>query len=268
MRTKTINISERRKILYKRRRRRKILFRLSFLASMILLFSFILPKLTSYTTATPSDFSKSEAIKDDSFVVCIDAGHGDWDIGTKGKNGHKEKDITLNIALKLGRLLEKNNIKVFYTRTNDVITGTTSANDSLKERIKISEVFDCDLFISLHCNSDGNSEYTTGVETWYNPKDPKSKNLAEAIQDELIALDYTEDRGIKTYANQEDALAVLELNTATSALIELGFLSNIDDENYLASNRGQNECAEYIKNAIITYSNSLKETSNDEININ
>ena len=82
-----------------------------------------------------------------------------------------------------------------YTRTSDSISYLGTANDSLKERIKISEVFNADLFISIHCNSNYNSTSTRGIETWYNPDKEESLEFATIVQENLTALNYTEDRG-------------------------------------------------------------------------
>lgn len=255
MTNKKINISTKRKLLRKKKRRRKQLLRLSFF--LIILFSISITLMfaiksinNNNTTSNPPNTNFED---ENVFTVCIDPGHGDWDIGTEGITGSKEKDITLKVALKLGRFLEKNGIRVVYTRTNDSMGEVKIANDSLKERIRISEIFKCDLFISIHCNSDYDSKDSNGVETWYNPNDSNSQKLADIIQNELATINYTKNRGLKTYTNDEDALAVVEKNTSTSVLIELGFLSNAEDEYYLSSNRGQLECAEYINKAIIKY---------------
>ncbi|MCF0149299.1 MAG: N-acetylmuramoyl-L-alanine amidase, partial [Clostridium sp.] len=127
------------------------------------------------------------------------------------------------------------------------------SNDSLKERIKFSEVLKADLFVSIHCNSDYNNQDSKGVETWYKLKDENSKNLALTIQNELINANYTEDRKVKTYSNKEDALAVLELNSSIPVLLELGFLSNQSDERYLKSDKGKDAIITAIKNALLDY---------------
>lgn len=109
-----------------------------------------------------------------------------------------------------------------------------------------------DIFISIHCNLSNESYFYKGVETWYNPNSPESEVLASLIQDELVSLKYTLDRGIKHYASYEP-LAALENNKVPAVLIELGFLSNWSDEHYLYSDFGQSQCAEAILNAIINY---------------
>lgn len=191
------------------------------------------------------------------YVVCIDPGHGDWDYGAINENGVAEKDITLSIALKLGELLQNDNsFKVIYTRSSDKIDWVKTANDSLKERIKISNISNANIFISIHCNYASNSKEIQGVETWYNPKDTESLNLSNYLQQSLIDLNYTINRGVRSYIAGEE-LAVLDLNENTSSLIELGFLSNSSDEKFLLSSSGQLKCATALYNAIVEYKNDI-----------
>ncbi|WP_066891939.1 N-acetylmuramoyl-L-alanine amidase [Clostridium nigeriense] len=256
MNNQKFDIAYRRKLLYKRKRRRQVLFRLSILLTGFGLIFLILllnkePPINKKIISTSSD---------NKIIVCIDPGHGDWDTGAKSNSGDFEKDIVLNVSLKLGKLLEEEGIKVVYTRTNDSLPWLETANDSLKERIKIPEIFKADIFISIHCNSNYEDTNVKGTETWYKANDENSKALASSLQNSIINLNYSSDRGIKTYGNKEDALAVLELNESISALIELGFLSNTSDEKYLKSTKGQEASAKAIKEGILNYINSYKDT--------
>lgn len=96
--------------------------------------------------------------QDNDFIVVLDAGHGGKDPGKVGYKNYKEKDIALKIVLEVGELLSKEkNIKVVYTRKTDVFIG-------LKERGKIANKADADLFVSIHCNAHTSQAY--GTETW------------------------------------------------------------------------------------------------------
>lgn len=255
------DITYRRKLLYKRKRRREIIFRFSLLLICIIVISlFLLFSKKSSVNKNITTSTTSNESTDTKIIVCIDPGHGDWDTGAKGLSGSLEKDIVLDISLKLGNLLEDNGVKVVYTRTNDSLSWLDNSNDSLKERIKFAEVLKSNLFVSIHCNSDYGDEDSKGVETWYKAKDENSKNLALAIQNSLINANYTEDRKIKTYNNKEDALAVLELNSSIPVLLELGFLSNQSDERYLKSDKGQDAIVIAIKNALLSYIEENKNT--------
>ena len=93
----------------------------------------------------------------DKFVVVLDAGHGGHDPGNVG-NGYKEKEIALNVILTVGKSLEKHpNIKVIYTRKSDVFV-------TLRDRARIANDADADLFVSVHCNSHHSSAH--GTETF------------------------------------------------------------------------------------------------------
>ena len=256
MEPSNFNLAYRRKILRKRKKRRQII-------TTTILLSFILfPLILSMKSESNfiTTIQKANISDKKEFIICIDAGHGDWDAGTSGISGSKEKDIVLKIALKLGELLNaEDNVKVIYTRTSDSLPWLETANDSLKERIKISNLANADLFISLHCNSNYDDTNAKGIETWYNPSFTSNKDFASCIQNELSRLNYTTDRGLKYYEDKDDALAVIEKTTATSALVEFGFISNFEDEYYLKSKPGQSACAEALYKGIVAYKNSLSQ---------
>jgi N-acetylmuramoyl-L-alanine amidase len=255
------DLAYKRKLLYMRKKRRRLFMGLFYificLLPMVLIISYIM-KDNNKPIATIKQAKNNNIYTDTTFTVCIDPGHGDWDNGAEGINGSKEKDIVLNIGLKLGTLLKDSGIKVIYTRASDSFDWAVTANDSLKERLKVSKVSNADLFISIHCNSDYKNLDSKGIETWYNPDSEEGKNFASIIQNHLSNLHYTSNRGIKYYASKDDALAVLELNTAISTLVELGFLSNKEDEKYLTSEIGQKKCATAIFDGIMEYKEKLE----------
>lgn len=242
-------------MLYKKKKKRQR--RIIIVFTTILLFISIVPLIIimSNKSKTIATFNLAIPKVEESspYVVCIDPGHGDWDYGTISPNGTAEKDIALAISLKLGELLENDDsFKVIYTRSSDEMDWLETANDSLKERINISKISKADIFISLHCNYSSDSKQVSGVETWYNPNNEDSLNLSKYLQQALINLDYTTNRGVRSYVPGEE-LAVLELNTSTPSLVELGFLSNPSDEKYLLSELGQSECARVLYEAIVQY---------------
>lgn len=108
--------------------------------------------ITFFCINTPSFGQEND------FIVVLDAGHGGKDPGKVGYKNYKEKNIALNIVLEVGKLLEKDeNIKVVYTRKKDVFIG-------LKERGRIANKADANLFVSVHCNAHHTQAY--GAETW------------------------------------------------------------------------------------------------------
>ncbi len=116
---------------------------------------FLVLLLSFFTTIAPSQNKKT-------FTLVIDAGHGGHDSGTTGNRKYKryEKDVALSIALKLGSLVEKNmkDVKVVYTRKTDVFI-------TLKNRPKIANDNNADLFMSIHCNANKNKS-ANGTETY------------------------------------------------------------------------------------------------------
>lgn len=236
---------------------------------------------------------------DTKFIVVLDAGHGGHDPGNLG-NGFKEKDIALNIVLKIGSELEKNpNIKVVYTRKTDVFVD-------LFVRGKIANEANADLFVSVHCNSHkseahGTETFVLGIhrnqtnfevakkenaviflendyEKNYGGFDPNSPEatigillgqeenldqsilLASKIQNNFTDNLKRVDRGVK-----QAGLIVLHQTIMPSVLVEVGFLTYKPEGIYLNSNKGQNDMAESITAAILDYKKSLDQNIGDDI---
>lgn len=177
--------------------------------------------------------------------IAIDAGHGGSDPGSSG-NGLVEKNITLIVSKKVEKALEKQNVKVLMTRTNDTFVG-------LQERVNIAEREKVDALVSIHTNA-FSSGSANGTETWYSlasasTKASDSKQLATFIQNRLHKDLNTTNRGVKT-AN----FAVLR-TTFPSALVELGFITNQQDAAKLGSDRHQQIAADAIAAGIVDYYN-------------
>ena len=232
------------------------------------------------------------------FTIVLDAGHGGSDHGANRYYGDlgtvREKDVTLAITLKLGRMLEKNkDYKVIYTRKIDEFP-------SLTERTTLANRSKADLFISIHVNaSTKTSPY--GTETFvqgpdqnktnlevakaendviyldekdretfatYDPKSPESLialkiQQSKYLETSLLFGSYVEGNFVKkdnrfSRGVKQQNLHVLRLNAMPSVLIETGFVSNYDEASYLASDRGQNEISQSIYDAIIVYKKAIE----------
>lgn len=190
------------------------------------------------------------------FTVCIDPGHGGYDVGAKSISGIYEKEITLKVALNLGKVLEKQGIKVIYTRTNDAVPWPSNNKEDIKERVRISNENKADVFISIHCNV-YNNDKVKGIETWCRTTNSEGENLAKVINTELKNLNYTDIRGIKY--EKEKSLGVLRNNNATSVLVEIGYITNKADSKFLTSSQGQLKCGEALAKAILQYKNYVEE---------
>ena len=159
--------------------------------------------------------------------IIIDVGHGGKDSGAIGINGIQEKDVVLDIAnsiLKLNNELDEP-MDIYLTRYSDTLI-------SLSDRTKLAKALKADLFVSLHCNHSDNPD-ARGIEVFVAKTMSKySYNatwLAFQLQNDLNKSLGFESRGVK-FANFQ----VLQetIGYCTSVLLELGFLSNIDESEY------------------------------------
>ncbi|AVP62721.1 hypothetical protein C7M79_18890 [Clostridium botulinum] len=177
-------------------------------------------------------------------TIVIDAGHGGYDSGAVGPTGIKEKDVTLKVALKVGKILENNGIRVIYTRTSDNVSWPSNESQDLAARVAIANNNNTDLFVSIHANSFNGSAH--GTETYYYDGSAKGKEAATAVQKELINSIGLYDRGVKTAGYY-----VLRNTISPSILVELGFIDNRNEEVLLNSDWFQQKCAEAIAKGII-----------------
>jgi len=226
------------------------------------------------------------------YVIVLDAGHGGKDPGNLG-NGYLEKNIALNVAQLVGKnLLQENDIKVVYTRYEDVFID-------LWKRGAIANEAKADLFVSIHCDSHTSNAFGAGTfvlglrgntknleiakrenasilmednfQDRYKGFDPnsaesmiglsllqeenldKSLSIASLIQNNFALKLNRNDRKVK-----QDNFQVLRETIMPSVLIELGFLTNKNEGKYLNSTNGQNQMANAIADAIKNYISNIK----------
>ena len=171
----------------------------------------------------------------------IDAGHGGSDPGALGKRSH-EADINLFICQLVGKILTEQGQKVVYSRTSDIFL-------TLAQRADISNKNDCDVFISIHCNSFSNPA-ANGIETWSYPSSSNGLKLSKLVQSELINAVGLSNRGSKT-AN----FGVLRMTEAVAILVETAFISNLKEESLLMQNDFRQKIAESIVKGLFKYMN-------------
>lgn len=223
--------------------------------------------------------------------IAIDPGHGGNDTGTMGPHGLLEKDLCLDVALRLGQLLEQNipGTQVIYTRKDD-------RHIPLEERTAIANGANADLFISIHANSSDSRE-TRGVETYYvslatsqesrdlvtrenalaesslhdlpdllkkitrNEKLVESKQLATDIQNslsrrlQLVSRQET-NRGVK-----QAPFIVLTGANMPAVLSEISFVSNASDETLLLEVSQRQRVAEGLYRGLAAYLDSMQRPS-------
>ena len=141
-------------------------------------------------------------------VVVVDAGHGGSDVGATRENIY-EKDITLDIAKRLEKILEKKGYNVVMTRCNDTYV-------SLQERVEITDKNDGDLFVSVHVNSSVTPE-GNGLETHYYT--PQSYEFAQIVHKEFASAIDSKDRGLF-----KSKFYVINHTKCPSILVETGFI--------------------------------------------
>ncbi len=176
-------------------------------------------------------------------IIVIDAGHGGFDPGAIGQNGLEEKDVNLEVALRVAQKLKEAGQKVVLTRSSDKFI-------SLKQRVRLANSLPAKLFISIHANS-FNNNISSGTETYYsdtNTNAAASKKIAQLIQEEMTEKVKLADRGIK-----EESFYVVKYTRMPAALLEIAFISNPHEEVLLGQSTFQEKVAAAVNEAILRY---------------
>jgi N-acetylmuramoyl-L-alanine amidase len=230
-------------------------------------------------------------------VIVIDAGHGGHDYGCHGSTKNHEKDIALDIALRLGEKIEKElpDVKVIYTRKDDRFI-------ELWKRADIANKNNADLFISVHCNAHTNTSLH-GAETYvmglhksegnlmvsrrengslklegnyegtghykdFDPNSPEAHIILSLYQNAFlehsinlasIVQDNIKAKGkVRDLGVNQAGFLVLWKTTMPSILVETGYLTNTTNEAYLTSDIGKNESASNIFEAVKEFKTRLE----------
>jgi len=219
--------------------------------------------------------------------IVIDAGHGGHDTGTIGPTGLMEKDLCLDVALRLGKIIEQRlpGADVVYTRSDDTFVP-------LEERTNIANQAKADLFISIHANS-SRDHAARGIETYYlnlkgsaeamevaarenataqggvhdlqdlvlkitrTEKIDESKELAEDIQDSLAKRIQKTSKPVKNRGVRKAPFVVLIGADMPSILTEISFLSNPADEQLLKKPEQRQKVAEGLYQGVASYLESM-----------
>lgn len=156
-------------------------------------------------------------------LVVMDAGHGGNNPGAV-YNGRQEKDDVLALTMAVGRILERNGVDVYYTRTTDVY-------ESPYQRALEGNAVGADYFVSIHRNSSPYPNQYTGIETLVYNRYGEAARLARNINEQLVRVGY-EDQGV----NERTNLVVLNRTDMPAVLVEVGFI-NTDADNQLLDER-------------------------------
>ena len=223
--------------------------------------------------------------------IVIDPGHGGHDTGTIGPTGLMEKDLCLDVALRLGKLIEQRlpSDEIVYTRQNDKYVG-------LEQRTAIANEAKADLFVSIHANSSDDAS-VSGIETYYlnfnaspqamevaarenataqssvhdlqdlvtkiaaNEKVEESRDLAADIQDSLAASMRVTSRPERNRGVRKAPFVVLVGADMPSVLAEISFISNPADEQLLKKPENRQRAAEGLFSGIERYLRSVNSLS-------
>ncbi len=230
-------------------------------------------------------------------VVVIDAGHGGPKFPGARYNGICEKNINLQVALKLGALIERNmpDVKVVYTRKVEKQFSSVLTDD-LQARADIANKADGDLFISIHSNAARDSR-VRGVETLIMGESPMETRVNENIlfannKEEFLDMSDQKTAAIVrayiqnlqfTYGEYSEMMArlvqkhyvklgkvnrgvrkqplkVLYATDMPSVLTEIGFMSNPQELKYITSEKGQNEIAAALFGAVKEYAEYVRKS--------
>lgn len=203
--------------------------------------------------ATTADVSESE------FVVIIDPGHGGEDSGAVA-NSVLEKDINLDISLRLRDMLRASGITVKMTRDSDLSIYDTSAGtirekkvSDLKNRVEIANSSKNNILVSIHQNKFEDSKYS-GAQMFYSTNNEKSRILAESIRQSVTGLIQQDNKRELKKAGSD--IYLLNKSTVPSVVVECGFLSNSEEAKMLSDEEYKSKMAFAIYCGILEYKNN------------
>lgn len=189
----------------------------------------------------PSPITKSN-YSNKNVKVVIDAGHGGNEIGAVGCLGHKEKNINIEIAHKLKRLLEFHNFEVYMTREKDEFV-------SLQNRVDFAKSKDALIFISIHLNAvpiSSNPALNTGTIVFY--FNPVAKPLASELANEI-----SKEIGTQNNGASQASFAVIRPTEYIGVLVELAYLCNPKDAPIYKSKFFAHRSAQGIYKGLVNY---------------
>lgn len=184
-------------------------------------------------------------------TILIDAGHGGVDPGAVGKIS-LEKDITLTVSQRVKFLVQQAGGKAIMVREEDVDLGTAQGllkrkREDLAQRIQLAEDEGADVYLSIHVNSSPNARLI-GPQVFYYADSAEGKLLAQSIQEQLNSL-----AGGRRVAKGNQELFILKKANRAAVMIELGFLSNGEEEQKLNDSNYQQQLAVAVYQGLANY---------------
>ena len=221
--------------------KRKIeLFMILFLLMGAIVASWKLSELTA-------NVSKEEKkAKKDQVVIVVDPGHGGEDPGKVGINDVLEKDLNLQIAKKVKKLLEEAGIKIVMTRTNDKVPD--AKKEDLNQRVQLINETKPTLALCIHQNSYPD-EKIKGAQVFYHTVTPEAEDVATIVQEQLRTVDPTNTRQIK----ENDTYFMLKNCQVPTIIVECGFLTNPEEAAKLTQEEYQDQIAQAICEGVVKW---------------
>ncbi len=227
--------------------------------TFVLVFIIAATAIVAYAKAKPKELS--------GLCIAVDAGHGGMDGGAVGYDGTLEKDINLQVAKKLKKLLKSGGAKVIMTRTKDESIHDSSAKtvreqkrSDLLKRKTIASDQGTDIFISVHMNKFEQSQYR-GAQIFYADNED-SRHLAGCIKERIVPVsEKSEEREIKPAYS---TMYILNGTSRPAVIAECGFLSNPEEEQLLNDSDYQDKIANALYLGICDFVNRGKDTEEEE----
>ncbi|GAK01103.1 N-acetylmuramoyl-L-alanine amidase [Geomicrobium sp. JCM 19055] len=188
-------------------------------------------------------------------VIILDAGHGGVDGGSVAKSGTLEKDVALDISLKLRDYLQASGALVYMTREDDSDLANESTRgfsnrktEDLKSRLEVINSSNADYYVSLHLNATPSSKWR-GAQTFYNRTFEESKLMAESVQGEMVRQLENTNRSALPIHN----IFLVDRAEIPGVLVEVGFLSNVQEAADLGTEEYQDKVAASIYQGMLRY---------------
>ena len=195
-----------------------------------------------FTLRHPPQVSSNLQLPLEGIEILLDPGHGGAEAGAKGPTGYPEKEINLKISQMLETELIRLGATVYLTRETDIDLG-------LKERVAMIDEIKPDLAFSIHYNAlpdDGDAENTQGISTfWYHPQ---AHDLAISLHDYLVT-----NLNRPSYGVFWNNLALNRPHVAPTILLELGFMINPWEFEWITNENEQQKLVEAIANGIVKW---------------
>lgn len=188
-------------------------------------------------------------------VIVLDPGHGGPDGGAVGKDDTVEKEIALTVTKQLQRYLQQAGALVYLTRETDEDLAhedtqglSRRKSEDIRNRLQFIESKQADLFLTIHLNALPSDRWR-GAQTFYYPSYDENVHLARMVQEEIRNnLENTDREALKI-----DGIYLLKHAETPGALVEIGFLSNVEERELLKQEDYQEQMAASIYRGVLRY---------------